>query len=310
MNFFKKVGRPSEDEQMLIDSIVQMAEEKGVTDEQLPDCHNIEDLLEAKSLLESYGEVQQQEQADLNAEDEAGNDEGAQQDQEDKTTETDTATEDSVHSEEVRKTTAPAFISDQYDPFAGEIIERSYTQQQANGPASEDPANSNPDPDGLQLEDTKAKSPLEDLNPATKRKAAEQTANALLKGYEKFAPAPFKWLSKISEDKVEKLTLNGELDPSLEVSEGTSFEEYMKQTNDQIDEIFTVEKETLDEIREPLIEVLMEQQLELTPTQRLMMAIFSHLAQMLTVALKLRHQNNRILSYQKHITALSRVKVA
>lgn len=314
MNFFKKVGRPSEDEQMLIDSIVKMAEEKGVTDEQLPDCHNIEDLLEAKSLLESYGETEEQEQADLNAEDEAGNDEGAQQDQPDVTTDNDIATEqESVNSEQVRQTTAPAFISDNYDPFSEAIIERSYTQQQARGPASEDPAGSNAEPDdldGLQLEDIKAKNPLEDLNPATKRRAAEQTADALLKGYEKFAPVPFKWLSKISEDKVEKLTLNGELDPSLEVSDGMTYEEYMKQTNDQVDEIFKVEQETLDEIREPLIEVLMEQQLELTPTQRLMMAIFSHLAQMLTVALKLRQQNNRILSYQKHITALSRVKVA
>ena len=106
------------------------------------------------------------------------------------------------------------------------------------------------------------------------------------------------------------MAFDGELDVSIEVSEGLTFDDYMRQTNEQIDEIFEVQEETIAEIRESLIEVLMEQELELTPTQRLTMAVLSHLIQMLTVALKLRKQNNRILSYQQHLTHLSRTHAA
>ncbi len=313
MNFFKKAGRPSEDEQMLIDSIEKMAGEKGVDLDQIPDCHTLEDLIEAKSLLDSYGVDQQPEQAEQNAEDEAGDDMGAHRDLNELETENAMTEDESVHSEPERQTTAPQFIADEYDPFNQPIIERSYTGDQAAGPASggtENILQDNLQDDELELEDSKAGSNLKDLSPAAKRRAAEQTADAMLKGYARISPMPFKWLSKVSEQKVEQMTMSGELDPHLEVSDGLEFQDWMRQTNDQVDEIFKVEKETLDEIREPLVEVLMEQQLELTPTQRLMMAIFSHLAQMLTVALKLRQQNNRILSYQKHLTALSRVKAA
>ncbi len=132
-----------------------------------------------------------------------------------------------------------------------------------------------------------------------------------MKGYAQLAPIPFKWMSKFPESKIEKMAFNGQLDLSIEVSEGVSFDDYMKQTNEQLDEIFEVDSDTLNDIREPLIEVLMEQNMELTPTQRLIAAVLSHLTQMFTVAFKLRQQNNRILAYQKHLTYLSQgAKVA
>ena len=165
------------------------------------------------------------------------------------------------------------------------------------------------DTEDLHLEEAN-QTPVDKLNPVTKRRAAEQTANALLKGYAKIVPIPFKWLAKIDESKVEKLAFEGQIDITIEVSEGMTFDDYMKQTNAQVDEIFEIEDDTLDEIREPLVEVLMEQELELTPQQRLGMAVFSHLIQMLTVALKLRKQNNRILEYQKNITGMNGLRAA
>jgi hypothetical protein len=292
MNFFKKVGRPSEEEQMMIQAIERIIAAKGIPEDEIPECQSLEDLVEVKTLLESYdppGMVPGDEP-------EAAPEPFAVFEEE---------TEEPIPYAEPLEDWQPdespgddqQFIADDYDPFSDPIIERSYTKGQPTGTNGEAP-----DEDGLNLEETKPQ--LGDLPPAAKRRAAEQTADALLKGYARFAPMPFKWMAKISEGKVEKLAFNGELDLSLEVSEGVTFEDYMRQTNAQIDEIFEVEKETLDEIREPLIEVLLEQQLELTPTQRLTMAILSHLTQMFTVALNLRQQNNRILSYQKNLTAM------
>lgn len=300
MNFFKKNGRPSDDERIVLQTIQWFIDEKGASESEIPDCYTYDDLMAVmKRLLERYGsdegdqpepapepfepfEVEDQEPEPV--EPEPGEPE-----------ELPGEPEPDIPAGAQSASSAEEFISDDYDPFSDEIIERSYTQGNASEPSADDP-------DGLELEE--AKTPLGDLPPATKRRAAEQTADALLKGYAQFAPMPFKWLAKIPEGKVEKMSFNGELDLSLEVSEGVSFEDYMKQTNAQIDEIFEVDSDTLDDIREPLIEVLMEQELELTPTQRLTMAIISHLAQMFTVAIKLRQQNNRILSYQKHLTAL------
>lgn len=322
MNFFKKVGRPTEDEQMMIQSIQRIIEQKGIAVEQIPDCHSFEDLIELRTLLDTFPVSNQGIEAIIEAEhiktedtkeieyikdsDNVPEPEQINFDSESDTEVIEAEEKNEIKQESNSKTNAPKFVAEDYDPFADPIIERSYNQQQGN---TGNQVQFDPDDDLPELEDSKETN-LKDLNPATKRRAAEQTANAILKGYSRLAPQPFKWMAKVPEDKIEKLAFNGELDLSIEVSEGLTFDDYVKQTNEQIDEIFEVQEDTLDEIREPLIEVLMEQELELTPTQRLTMAVISHLAQMFSVALKLRQQNNRILSYQKHLTYLSRVQTA
>jgi|GEM_PF-2440545 len=328
MSFYKnrKVGRPTDEEQMMIYSIEKIIDQKGIPMDEIPECHTLEDLIEVKTLLESYTPQEQNQKiedfpiSELNSQEE---DKQEQQYSEDETEqdivsdwidktdqiseiEKNQARESTTNTADTEKIEKSQFINDNYDPFSEPLIERSYTQAQTGQQVQEDSEDEEP----LELEDSKTNPHLEDLNPVTKRKAAEQTANALLKGYARLVPQPFKWMSKLPEEKIEKMAFNGELDLTIEVSDGMTFEDYMRQTNEQLDEIFEVQDETLDEIKEPLIEVLMEQQLELTATQRLTMAIISHLAQMFTVALKLRQQNNRILSYQKHLTYLSRVKSA
>lgn len=323
MSFYqKKVGRPTDEELGLIAAIEQIITRKGIPMEEIPSCETLDDLIVLRQFVENYPvsepekiEPLQQEQEEQQEEQEQQHPSEEIQEQEPtiQATETEKETENVFeHDEDVLREVladeSPDFVASDYDPFSEPIIERSYTSgervtnesQQENEDSQED----------VVLEEAKEKTPLDDLPPVTKKRAAEQTADALLKGYARLVPEPFKWLSKISEDKVEKMSFDGELDVSIEVSEGLTFDEYVRQTNEQIDEVFEVQEETLEEIREPLVEVLMEQELELTPTQRLTMAVLSHLVQMFTVALKLRKQNNRILAYQQHLTYLSRVKTA
>ena len=331
MNFYKRssVGRYSQEEQMILEAIQRLMNEKNFPLHKIPVCYSLDDLIEVKLMLENYSEAfleasdQQLVEMDI-AEDENLLDENfeqidAKQEQDQKNdisevktvkdepefeAESEAESEDFSFASTSSTIKSEDFISNDYNPFADPIVERSYTQAQGNIEQE------NLEEEPLELEDANPSS-LADLPPHTKRKAAEQTADTLLKGYAQFAPMPFIWMAKLPESKIEKMAFDGEIDLSIEVSEGLTFDDYMKQTNEQVDEIFEVDKDTLSDIREPLIEVLMEQNMELTPTQRLMAAVISHLAQMFTVAMKLRQQNNRILSYQKNLTFLSQgAKVA
>lgn len=308
MKFFKKIGRPTDEEQMLIDAICNLAKEKGLSLDQLPECSNIDDLMQVVDLIEQNKiheptpepENVNEEISTVEEETIAATEDYPPEEPEEELTESfDQETEQVTEQQDTfLENDLPDFEGSDYDPFAEKIVERSYNQ------LGEDKKKNGEDVE-QETELEESSTPLDDLNPQTKRKAAEKTADAILKGYKHLAPEPFKWWCKFPESKIEQLTFEGELDTSIEVQPGLSFDEYIKQTNTQIDEIFEVQEETLEEIKEPLVEVLMEQELELTPQQRLGMAVLSHLLQMFTMAMKLWGQNKRILEYQKHLTELA-----
>lgn len=136
---------------------------------------------------------------------------------------------------------------------------------------------------------------LEDLSPAQKRKSAEKTAEALMDMYGKFAPLPFKSWAKISDRKVQQMIFNQEIDPNMEVERGVTVQNYIDAQNEEVEDIFTVDEDTKESIKDPLIDVLMEQEMALTPTQRLMMAVGSHVVSMGFAAYQLSQNNKQAL---------------
>ena len=309
MNYYKKIGSRNEEEQALLQAIEQTIEEKGIPRKEIPECNSIDDLIEVKHLIDAYVpdvvEIQEPLEEEL-VDDNSAVDQIEEVELAPIEPPEDTDEDFEPHEEIIdhvdqddqsdQPSFDPGFISEGYDPFADPIVERSY-----NNEPEVEALSDHAEVDLDEAEDILEENPTE----RTKRKAARQTANAILKGYAKLIPKPFKWMAKVSESKVEKLSFAGVIDLNLEVSDGVTFDQYVKETNEQVDEIFEVDEDTLEEIREPLEEVLMEQDMELTPKQRLGMAVISHLMQMLTLALKLRSQNNRILAYQKELTKRS-----
>jgi hypothetical protein len=146
-----------------------------------------------------------------------------------------------------------------------------------------------------------------DLSPAQKRKGAEKTADAIIKMYGDFAPLPFiKWAS-FSDLKIRKLALEGRIDLDMQLESGVTVKEYIDGMNEQVQEVFKVSKETKEDIKEPLIDVLMEQELALTPTQRLMMALGTHIIQMGFSAFSLSQQNKMALeAFEKYHSGMKR----
>lgn len=134
---------------------------------------------------------------------------------------------------------------------------------------------------------------LEDLSPAQKRKSAEKTAEAILNMYCNFAPLPFKKWASISDGKVQKLVFEDKIDPNMQLENNVTVKDYIDGVNEQVSDIFKVSEETREEIKDPLIDVLLEQELALTPTQRLMLAVGSHLVTMSFSAFQLA-QNNKV----------------
>mgnify|MGYP001809971311 CR=1 FL=1 len=119
---------------------------------------------------------------------------------------------------------------------------------------------------------------LGDISPASKRKAARETAAALLDAYCVIIPGLFSSVSKFKTSKLNKLALEGKLNPFMPFGAAGTFSDHVRQHNAAIDRAFEVSQETREAIREPLEEVLLEQGLALTATQRLMLAVGQHLA--------------------------------
>ena len=111
-----------------------------------------------------------------------------------------------------------------------------------------------------------------ELSPTEKRKEAEKDADAILLAYKNYSPLIFGHFASYSIPKLEKLHKKGEIDLTTPVgSDGITFREYALQFNLKVDETFEVSQSEIDAIREPLVDVFIEQEMAFTPMQRLMM---------------------------------------
>jgi hypothetical protein len=141
---------------------------------------------------------------------------------------------------------------------------------------------------------------LEDLSPSQKRKAAEQSADALLLAYGNIAPIPFKKISSFNLGKLDNAHLKGEVDKDMVIAEdGTTVKSYCEGVNQQVEQTFEITKEMKDEIRPPLIEVLLENNFALTPTQRLLMAVGGQIVTMGLTSFQFMQQNKAAMNQFK-----------
>lgn len=140
-------------------------------------------------------------------------------------------------------------------------------------------------------------SKLDDLSPAQKRKAAEKAADAVLLAYQKFVPKPFKAMSSFNMRKLQIMEMKNEISLDVSINDsGTTIKEYCEDINEQVENIFVITEEMKQEIKEPLVDVLLENNLALTPTQRLLMAVGGQVVQMTMTAAGFMQQNKHALS--------------
>jgi hypothetical protein len=137
---------------------------------------------------------------------------------------------------------------------------------------------------------------LQDLSPSQKRKAVEKTADALIAAYANYVPIPFKYMSSFNMRKLEARHMNDELDKDMVVmDDGTTVFSYCENVNQQVEQTFVITKEMQDEIRDPLIDVLLENNAALTPTQRLILAVGGQIVQMGITSIQFMNQNKHAI---------------
>ena len=109
------------------------------------------------------------------------------------------------------------------------------------------------------------------LTAKEQRDGAEKTADIALLAWKNYLPLPFVYFGKIDVKKLKNAEKKGEIDLQAPVDRrGTLFIERVEKFNREVETSFEVTDEEVNAIREPLIDVLMEKEVSLTPTQRLM----------------------------------------
>jgi len=111
-------------------------------------------------------------------------------------------------------------------------------------------------------------------SPKEIRDDAEKTADIILSAYQVGVPKILGGLSKYNINKLQKLHKEDKIDIETPLfRDGSNFIDYATSFNSQADEIFKVTPEEVENIRTPLIDVLVEKQAAMTPMQRLMTAV-------------------------------------
>ncbi len=180
-------------------------------------------------------------------------------------------------------------------PFSAPVVDRSdYTagetpQGQNAQPVDHIPEPTRPDfelPPEQPVGGKKVDQPKPFANPAlkemesdAKRKAAKIMAASIMTFFKKFQDKPFKWICKqgITEADLEKAAIAGELDidEQLQIGEETilTVNQFFSNISARIDDSFVLDEATEKEIHDALIDVLIEQEIGMTPMQRLLTAI-------------------------------------
>ena len=127
------------------------------------------------------------------------------------------------------------------------------------------------------------------MSASERRTNAEKTANTILINYQQVMPLPFVMISNYNMRKMKKLHNKGEINLEMIIrpDNGTTTGSYMESHNDKVAEVFQIGDDMAEELRDPLIDVLMEKGMVASPTTRLLMAVGGHVAKMSQIALQM-----------------------
>ncbi len=167
---------------------------------------------------------------------------------------------------------------------------------------SEEPITPQPQPEPVKRQPINSSFGM--MSPSEQRKNAEKTAEVILTNYAELLPILPKLLVKWDMDKMQLLDIKKEIRLSMMVTdEGLTIRDWMNNVNKQADEVFVVTDEMKESIRQPLIDVLMERGMAMTPMQRLLSAVGSQVFMFGVASAKMFMQNRTAISTFKAFKA-------
>lgn len=134
------------------------------------------------------------------------------------------------------------------------------------------------------------------------RDGAEKTADIALLAWKNYLPLPFIYFGTINVKKLKDAEKKGEIDLQAPVDRrGTLFIERVEKFNKEVENSFEVTDEEVNAIREPLIDVLMEKEVSLTPTQRLIFVAGQFVVAKVINVVKLISEQREMISDMKEM---------
>jgi len=155
----------------------------------------------------------------------------------------------------------------------------------------------------------KADSNLKELSPKEKRESVEKDADAILLAYRHYVPMGFTYFSSHDIKKLRKLEEKGEIDLNTVINKkGDSILDYIKDYNKEVEEAFRITDAEIEMIKPALVDVLMEQEIAFTPTQRLIFVLGQFLVAKVMLLIKfIRQKNEDIKEFKRmHLENLER----
>ncbi len=177
--------------------------------------------------------------------------------------------------------------------FKNEFTDKGYTengQAQTSGQNKEQ-AQAEKDKIKAEKEQQKANSNVKDLTPEQKKEAAAKTSKMAVEAYSTYKPLPFIYFSSYDQKKLEKDHENNEIDLEGKIKQdGTTLGEFVQEFNSNVAETFKVKEDTKSQLEDALYDVLMEKDIALTPTQRLVGVLALDVVGSIVATFKLRGQ--------------------
>jgi hypothetical protein len=134
------------------------------------------------------------------------------------------------------------------------------------------------------------------------RDGAEKTADIVLLAWKNYLPLPFIYFGKVNVKKLKEAEKKGEIDLQAPVDRrGTLIIERIEKFNKDVENSFEVTDEEVNAIREPLIDVLMEKEVSLTPTQRLIFVAGQFVVAKVINVVKLISEQREMISEMKEM---------
>lgn len=134
------------------------------------------------------------------------------------------------------------------------------------------------------------------------RDGAEKTADIALLAWKNYLPLPFIYFGKINVKKLKEAEKKGEIDLQAPVDRrGTLIIERIEKFNKDVENSFEVTDEEVNAIKEPLIDVLMEKEVFLTPTQRLIFVAGQFVVAKVINVVKLISEQREMISEMKEM---------
>lgn len=167
-------------------------------------------------------------------------------------------------------------------------------------------ASTTPNPEEEKKKDEPISDDFDKMSPTQKREQVEMFADAILTNYAQLSHAAFSGLCSIKMNKMEILDKNGEIRLSMAIEQDEEGKKTVRQIflkyNEDVNEAFIITPEQIEQLRGPLIAVMMEKGLAPSPMTTLLIVFGGQVLQNIFKTAQFKSQVSELIESIKDLT--------